>query len=89
MTRPNENRPAHTLERLAEERTMLANERNMLAYIRTGLSVFLVGMGLIKLFDASPVLRFGGWASAVAGAALILLGLALYPLRKRKISSKR
>ena len=72
---------------LAQERTVLANERNTLAYIRTGFSGFVLGFALIKLFEEHLIFVYGGWASLLVGLLLIILGLAYYPIRKRKIKS--
>lgn len=72
---------------LAQERTILANERNTLAYIRTGFSAFLLGIGLIKLFENEALFVYSGWAAIILGLIFIILGLVYYPIRKRKIKS--
>ncbi len=72
---------------LAQERTILANERNTLAYIRTGFSAFLLGIGLIKLFENEIIAIYSGWGAIILGLVFIVLGLVHYPIRKRKIKS--
>jgi uncharacterized membrane protein YidH (DUF202 family) len=72
---------------LAQERTVLANERNTLAYIRTGFSAFLLGIGLIKLFEDAMVFVFGGWGAIILGLIFIIIGLVYYPIRRQKIRS--
>lgn len=72
---------------LAQERTILANERNTLAYIRTGFSAFLLGIGLIKLFENEMIVVYSGWGAIILGLIFIFLGLVYYPVRKRKIKS--
>lgn len=72
---------------LAQERTILANERNTLAYIRTGFSAFLLGIGLIKLFEDEMIVVYSGWGAIILGLIFIFLGLVYYPIRKRKIKS--
>jgi uncharacterized membrane protein YidH (DUF202 family) len=74
-------------ELMAQERTILANERNTLAYIRTGFSAFLLGIGLIKLFEHEAVFVISGWGANILGLIFIVLGLVYYPIRKRKIKS--
>jgi len=70
---------------LAQERTILANERNTLAYIRTGFSAFLLGIGLIKLFENEKLVVYNGWGAIILGLVFIVLGLVYYPIRKQKI----
>ncbi len=72
---------------LAQERTILANERNTLAYIRTGFSSFLLGIGLIKLFENEIIFIYSGWAVNILGLIFIVMGLVYYPIRNRKIKS--
>lgn len=72
---------------LAQERTNLANERNTLAYIRTGFSAFLLGIGLIKLFENKNFIIYSGWGIIILGLIFIIFGLIYYPIRKRKIKS--
>ena len=72
---------------LAQERTILANERNTLAYIRTGFSAFVLGIAAIKLFESDGFLLYAGWIAVVIGILFIILGLAYYPIRKKKIKS--
>lgn len=72
---------------LAQERTILANERNTLAYIRTGFSAFLLGIGLIRLFENERIFVLIGWGAIVLGLIFVILGLVYYPIRKQKIKS--
>lgn len=72
---------------MAQERTILANERNTLAYIRTGFFAFLLGFGLIKLFEYDVIFVIGVWGVNILGLVFIILGLVYYPIRKRKIKS--
>jgi len=73
----------------SEERTVWANEQTTLAYLRTGFAAFLLGIGLIKLFENSQEAFYGGLASIGFGALLILLGVIWYPIRRRKIARLR
>jgi uncharacterized membrane protein YidH (DUF202 family) len=72
---------------LAQERTILANERNTLAYIRTGFSAFVLGVAVIKLFEDSDFFPYTGWIAVAIGILFIILGIAYYPIRKKKIKS--
>lgn len=73
---------------LAVERTLMANERTTLAYIRTGLSAFLLGFGLIKLFEGTPFVVYLGYGALTIGLLFLLLGTLWYPVRKKKIKIK-
>lgn len=72
-------------KKLAQERTILANERNSLAYVRTGFGAFVLGLALIKLFDTHMNFVYAGYGAAIVGVLIILLGIAYYPIRKKKI----
>ncbi len=74
-------------KKLAQERTILANERNTLAYVRTGFTSFASGIALIKLFEEQATYVYAGYSAIFIGAILIALGIAYYPLRKKKILS--
>jgi uncharacterized membrane protein YidH (DUF202 family) len=74
-------------KKLAQERTILANERNTLSYIRTGFASFALGLALIKLFEEHIKYVYAGYAAAIFGVSLIILGLVYYPIRKKKILS--
>jgi len=57
-------------DHLAVDRTMLQNENTFLAYIRTSLTVLVVGVTLLHIFNDA--------FSRVAGISLILLGIFLF-----------
>jgi len=64
------------INKLAEERTYLANERTMLAYLRTAIAFIASGLILIKFFeDGLTNIAF----------LSILIGIALFYIRKKKI----
>jgi len=77
--------PEIAQERMAKERTMLSNERTLLAYIRTGLSAFLLGFGMIKLFDGFNFFFYLGWVSVAAGIFFIGWGLKKHVKEIRRI----
>lgn len=47
-------------DHLAADRTTLANERTYLAYVRTSMTMFIVGVSLIKFFNSIIIQVIGG-----------------------------
>jgi len=47
-------------DHLAADRTTLANERTYLAYVRTSMTMFIVGVSLVKFFDLFIIQIVGG-----------------------------
>ena len=70
---------------LSVERTLLSNERTLLAYIQAGFSAFLLGLGLIKLFEESFRIVYLGYISLAFGVLLIVLGIIFHTRRKMMI----
>ena len=70
---------------LSVERTLLSNERTLLSYVQAGFSAFLLGFGLIKLFEDTPKLVYLGAVSLVFGIMIIILGLIFHIRRKLMI----
>lgn len=76
--------PLSRADKLSQERTILANERTMLAHLRTAFALFLLGIGLIKLFEDGFSFYLGA-ASIAFGIAFILFAAVYYPIRNRRI----
>ena len=70
--------------KLAEERTYLANERTMLAYIRTAIAFIASGLILIKFFE-NGLTSYIAFLSMLIGSLLLVIGIALFYIRKKKI----
>ena len=71
--------------KLAKERTQLANERTMLAYLRTAFSLFLFAIAVLKLFEDWPWALPVGIFSLVMGVLFIIIGIAYYKIRNKRI----
>ena len=59
--------------KLSVERTNLAVDRTILAYLRTSLTIVVVAISFIKLFDG-PFLSVLGWILIIFSLALLLYG---------------
>lgn len=62
---------------LAVDRTILSNERTFLAFVRTALTVFAIGISLVKLFETS-FLHYMGYACIPVAFVVFILGLQKY-----------
>ncbi len=60
--------------KLAANRTSLAIDRTILAYLRTSLTIIVVGVSFIKLFDG-PFLSFMGWILIAFSFFLFVFGI--------------
>ena len=74
------------INKLDEERTYLANERTMLAYIRTAIAFIASGVILIKFFE-NGLTSYMALLSTLIGIFLIVIGLALFYIRKKRVKS--
>ena len=72
-------------DKLARERTLLANERTMLAHIRTAFAAFILAIAIIHLFNDFEFSKQLGILIFVFGILLILVAIAYYYIRKKKI----
>lgn len=68
-------------ELLALDRTNLAVDRTLLAYWRTSLTMLIIGISFIKLFNA-PILMVLGWLLIPLAIALSIVGM--YRCRRLK-----
>lgn len=64
-------------EQLALDRTILANERTFLSYSRTSLTVFVVGVTFIKLFNF-PIIEILGWVFLPISFVIFFLGVRTF-----------
>jgi len=69
--------------KLSVERTKLAVDRTILAYLRTSLTIVVVGVSFIKLFD-EPFLSVLGWMLIFFSLAILLYGV----LKCRRIKNE-
>ena len=73
--------PRPLADELARERNREAADRTLLAWIRTSLAMISLGFGIERLGEAvmafdGRIQHFSAYETRVAGAALILLGVA-------------
>lgn len=59
-------------DHLAADRTTLANERTYLAYVRTSMTMFIVGVSLVKFFNSI--------ISQIIGGLFMLFSLGIFVL---------
>ncbi len=64
-------------DHLAADRTILANERTLLAYARTALTMFIVGVSLIKFFN-SDFSRLLGLSFIFFCISVLIVGFIRY-----------
>jgi len=69
---------------LAAGRTDLAIDRTLLSYIRTGMTVIIVGISLIKLFN-EDYLRLIGFLLVFFASVLIIIGFFRTKKQKEKL----
>ncbi|HCQ31710.1 TPA: hypothetical protein DIU27_05025 [Candidatus Collierbacteria bacterium] len=68
---------------LALERTQMASDRTVLAYLRTSLTLVIVGVTFIKLFESSFMV-YVGWTLLPISLGLFLSGVS----RCKKMGNK-
>jgi len=63
---------------LAKHRTELANQRTFLSYLRTALTIFVLGIGLVKLFSNNEILVGLGIIALFSGFYIMVIGILVY-----------
>ncbi|MEK7495501.1 MAG: DUF202 domain-containing protein [Patescibacteria group bacterium] len=69
---------------LAAERTDLAIDRTLLAYIRTAMTIVVVGISLIKLFQEKYIQQIG-FILVILAIGLIIIGFFRTKKQKEKL----
>ncbi len=73
---------------LAIDRTILSNERTFLGYIRTTLTMIVVGISLVKLFNTS-LTTLVGTMFFMGGFAFFIVGYSRYREMKSMVKKLR
>ncbi len=68
-------------DHLAASRTIFASERTLLAYMRTSLTMTIVGITLIKLFN-ELLIQIIGWMCIPTAIGLFIIGFVRHKQRK-------
>ena len=71
---------------LAAERTDLAIDRTLLSYIRTGMTIIVVGISLMKLFQEKYIQQIG-FVLVIFAVGLIIVGFFRTRKQKEKLKA--
>lgn len=74
-------------EYLAKERTDLAVDRTFLAYLRTSMTIAVVGISLLKLFQGN-LAKFTGLFLISSAIVLFIFGFFKSNLLRKKVDSR-